>query len=559
MEFYRLKIVLILTVGFFLASLLGYLTEKVRLSPLLGYLIGGYLIGPYSPGFEADVEVSEQLAEIGVILMMFGVGLHFKWEELSSVKRIAVPGAIGQTLVSTIAGCLLMYGLGWSIEAGIIIGVAIGVASTVVLVRVLSDNNMLNTPQGHVTIGWLIVEDLLTVVALIMLPIVVEFMEKDSFSFFSVAYSVAIIMLKLAILGGLVFTVGRKFVTFVLSAVARTRSHELFTITLLALTFSVALGASYFFGTSIALGAFLAGMLIGRTDLRHQALANSLALKDVFVVIFFLSIGMLFNPAIIVSQPLAFIGILMIVLFVKPLVAYVIVIAMRYPFKTAITVAIALGQIGEFSFILAEESSRLEVLSDDGYDLIVASALVSIALNPIFFRYMESIAGSAEQHGFNPERQHQARVSVDNTLKAIVVGFGPVGKGAVRALAKLGYTPVVIDRNIDTVTKLNIDDPHAIYGDASHEEILLAAHIGIADLVVITVPEMTVILSIIHAIREINPTVQILARSSYKSEEHLLRAEGIHFVSSEEELVKAFSHAVFRLTDSYSRGYTQLR
>lgn len=555
MESVRLKIVVLLTIGFVLASALGYLTQKVKLSPLLGYLLGGYLIGPYSPGFKADLEVSEQLAEIGVILMMFGVGLHFKWEELSSVRRVAIPGAVGQTLTSAVVGALLMVAFGWTIQAGLIVGFAIGVASTVVLVRVLSDNNVLNTPQGHVAVGWLIVEDMLTVVALILLPILAEAFHGENLSFYQIAESVALIGGKFAVLGALIFVAGRKVMTFLLNCVARTRSHELFTITVLALTFAVATGSALVFGTSIALGAFIAGMVIGRTELRHQALANSLALKDVFVVIFFLSIGMLFNPAIIFNDFFIFLGLLSIVLLVKPLIAYVIVVGMRYPLKTALTVAIALGQVGEFSFILAEESSRLGILPDEGYDLIIACALVSIALNPLFFRYIDSLCGFVESKMQGRVQELRTGLFWDNPPKAIIVGYGPIGQGVARTLDKLGYAAIIIDRNVDTVAALNTDSIQAIYGDASHDEILQVAHIETAGLLIITVPETSVAISIIQAARHLNPHIQVLARARYKSEEQLLREEKVCFVSIEEEAIKAFSHAVFKLTDSYARGY----
>lgn len=555
MELYRLKIVLLLTIGFVLASLLGYITQKIRLSPLLGYLIGGYLIGPYSPGFEADLEVSEQLAEIGVILMMFGVGLHFKWEELMLVKKIAIPGAIIQTLVTAIVCTLLMTYFGWPLESGIIIGIAIGVASTVVLVRVLTDNNLLSTPQGHVAVGWLIVEDILTVAALILLPLGMEATHTNSLTGGDVVTSLGIIILKFLMLGLLVFTLGRKIVTFILNNVARTRSHELFTITVLALTFAVAVGSTLIFGTSIALGAFLAGMVIGRTDLRHQALANSLALKDVFVVIFFLSIGMLFNPQIIVDDFPLFVGILAIIVLIKPLVAYIIVLVMKYPVKTALTVALALGQIGEFSFILAEESSRLKILSDDGYDLIVACALASIALNPIAFRYIDSLCSLMESNDLVRTESPLAGLFWNNPPKAIVVGFSSVGQAAWRTLEKLGMATLVIERNVDIVARLNRDAIHAIYGDAAHEEILLVAHVESAALVAIAIPDADIALNVIQTVRRLNPLIQILAVAKDKSEEHIFKDLGVNTVTEEVEVIKAYNHAIFKLSDSYTRGY----
>ncbi len=384
-EAHNLKIVLILTVGFAFASLLGYLSHRCKLSPLLGYLLAGYLIGPYSPGFVADLKTAEQLAEIGVILMMFGVGLNFKWQDLMAVKRIAIPGAIGQTLVASLVGTLLIYSVGWTLESGIIFGLAIGVASTVVLVRILSDHKLLSTPEGHIAIGWLVVEDIITVAVLILIPTLATAYKGNEVAVGSIGLTMAFLIFKFIILIVLMFTLGQKLVSFILTKIVLAHSHELFTLTILALTFVIATGSSLIFGTSIALGAFIAGMVIGQTEVRQQALVHSLPMKDTFVVIFFITVGMLFNPYVIVEHFFLFGGVLAIILFVKPLTAFIISLALKYPVKTAVIVSIALAQIGEFSFILAEEAMRLDILPDDGYDIIVACALVSIALNPLFF------------------------------------------------------------------------------------------------------------------------------------------------------------------------------
>lgn len=381
-EPHNLKIVLILTYGLAFAGLFGYLTHLLKLSPILGYLIAGYLIGPYSPGFVADIAISEQLAEIGVILMMFGVGLHFKWQELLNVKNIAIPGAIGQTSIATLCAMLLLMGWGWTWQSGLIIGLSIGVASTVILARILSDNQLLKTSEGHIAVGWLIVEDLLTVLALLAVPVLAE----GKLSVMGIISSFLYMLFKFCLLTLFMFTVGQKIVTYVLFTIARTRSSELFTIIILALTFLVATCSALMFGTSIALGAFIAGMVIGRTHVRHQASSQALPIQDVFLVIFFLTVGMLFNPAAIVEHPALFLAILAIILIIKPLTAYLITIFLRYPAKTAVTVAIALAQIGEFSFILSEEATKYEILPDAGYDLIVACAIVSISLNPILFK-----------------------------------------------------------------------------------------------------------------------------------------------------------------------------
>lgn len=389
MEAINLKIVIILTVGFGFASLLGYLSQYIKLSPILGYLLTGYIIGPYSPGFIADLQLSEQLAEIGVILMMFSVGLHFEWQDLLNTANIAIPGAIGQTLVATSVGAALIYALGWSLETGIIFGLAIGVASTVVLVRVLSDHHLLHTPQGHIAVGWLIVEDMITVAALLLLPSLATSIEGQEVSFLQVAISFGLSLLKFAFLLLVMFTLGRRVVSYIFNQVKQVRSHELFTLTILAVTFLITTGSTLLLGTSIVLGAFIAGMVIGQTGMRQQVATTATPLKDTFIVIFFLSIGMLFNPAAVLSNPFFFFGTLAIILIVKPLVAYLIATAMRYPFKTALTLSLALAQIGEFSFILAEEAVKFHIMPDEAYDIIVASSLVSIALNPLLFKILK--------------------------------------------------------------------------------------------------------------------------------------------------------------------------
>jgi|688.fasta_scaffold28986_6 CPA2 family monovalent cation:H+ antiporter-2 len=382
-EYVNLKIVLILTVGFSLAAILGYLTQRIKLSPILGYLIGGYLIGPYFPGYVADIKISEQLAEIGVILMMFGVGLHFKWRDLMNVKNIAIPGAVGQTLATTLTGAFLIYSIGWSWESGVIFGLAVGVASTVVLVRVLTDNRLLDTPQGHVCIGWLIVEDIITVIALLLVPILAPGAEM---TMHHVAVAILFALFKFLLLITIMFSIGRTCVSYVFTKVVETQSQELFTLTFLALTFVIATGSALIFGTSIALGAFIAGMVIGQTDVKHQVSRHVFPLKDTFIVIFFLTVGMIFNPYAIVKHYFLFAGMLAIILLLKPMIALLITWLLRYPFKTALTVSLALAQIGEFSFILAEEAMKYKILPDEGYDIIVACALVSIAVNPLLFK-----------------------------------------------------------------------------------------------------------------------------------------------------------------------------
>ncbi len=385
LDAYKLKIVLLLAFGFVFASIFGYIALRIRLSPILGYLLAGYLIGPYSPGFVADIETSEELAEIGVILMMFGVGLDFKLSDLIKVKNIAIPGAIGQTLGSTILCTGLTYLLGWPLVQGMIIGLSIGVASTVVLSRMLEENDLLHTKEGHIAVGWLIVEDLFTVIILLILPSFADFNHESNF-----LVMLSIIVLKFLALSLIFLTGGTKIVSFLLSKVLDTKSNELFTLSVLALVFAIAVSTTFFFGISIALGSFIAGMVIRQTSVHEKALKHSLALKHTFIAIFFLSVGMIFNPAIILTEFSSFIVILGIILIAKPIIAFLISISLNYPFKTALLIGICLAQIGEFSFILMEEALKLKLMPDDGYDLIVACSLVSIALNPLIFKIIHT-------------------------------------------------------------------------------------------------------------------------------------------------------------------------
>lgn len=387
-ESYNLKIVLLLAIGFALASVLGYFAWRLKVSPILGYMLAGYLIGPYSPGFVADMKASEELAEIGVILMMFGVGLDFKLKDLIKVKNISIPGAIGQTLIAALLGAFVVYLFGWPLTTGVVLGLSIGVASTVVLVRMLAENYLLKTYDGHVAVGWLIVEDIITVMILLLLPSVSSVVKGAEFSYSDILLSILIVLVKFVFLIFVILTIGKRLVSYLLTKAMHTRSHELFTLATLALIFLITIGTTFFFGISIALGAFIAGMVIRQTKVHHKALIHSLPMKDAFIAIFFLSVGMLFDPQIIIKNFSIFISILMIILIAKPVTAMLITVSLRYPMRTALTVAAALAQIGEFSFILSEEAIKYGFMSDDGYDVIVACALISIAINPLIFKFL---------------------------------------------------------------------------------------------------------------------------------------------------------------------------
>ena len=540
-ESYNIEIILILAVGFAFASVLGYLMQKTKLSPIIGYLTAGYLIGPYSPGFVADLAISEQLAEIGVVLMMFGVGLHFKWQELLNVKKIALPGALAQTTIAAVSGMLVCRALGWSYQAGLVIGLSIGVASTVVLVRVLEENHYLKSPSGHIAVGWTIVEDLITVIALLLLPVIALSTSTAAVSLQEMSFSILTAILKCAALLIIMFAVGFRVVEYILYKVAQTRSQELFTLTLLALIFVIAVGSSYLFGTSIALGAFIAGMVIGKTDVKHQAYANALPLKDAFAVIFFLSIGMLFNPSAIAENALLFFAVLGIILIIKPLSAYLIILLLKKPMTLALTAAALLAQIGEFSFILSEQAMNLHIIPESGFDILVACALASIALNPLLFKFSLMLRSKMISH---IEVNKSSDEAIHTSKRAIIVGYGPIGHAVFHTLEELGYLPVVIDTNLEMVTKLTNQKKTALYGDASQQQILEAAQIADTEFLVITSPDISSTVNIVKTAMQLNPKMEILVRANYTSDQKELNIPGIRVICNEEEAKAAFVHEI---------------
>lgn len=547
----NLLIVGILTIGFTLASFFAYVMQRLKLPSILGYLLAGYLIGPYSPGYVANAEVAEQLAEIGVILMLFGVGLHFKIEDLIRVKNIVIPGAIGQTLAATVFTSIIVFSMGWTIEAGVIIGLAIGVASTVVLVRILTDNNILNTLKGHIAVGWLVVEDILTVIILILLPTIAIFFAGTSFSYVGFAGSILLVIVKFCILVLFMFTWGHKIIGYILTNIARLRSQELFTLTVIALVFLIAMGSSVVFGTSMALGAFIAGMVIGKTDVKHQAAANALPLKDVFAVIFFLSVGMLFNPMAMVTHFIFFMGILFVILFIKPVVAYGITLFLGYPLNVALTVAFSLAQIGEFSFILAEEAMNLKLIPEEGFDILVACAIVSISFNSLFFQMIGPLESIIQKFTFFKRFKKKAsslpKEEASLSLKALVVGFGPIGKEVVKIVKESGFIPIIIEQNIDTVSSIG---HHAvIFGDAEESNILKEAHIEEAVLLLITIPDTSKIVNIIHAARHANPEIKIITRIQYVTDKSLLEGLNVQYICTEVEALKAFSSLTYQVIE----------
>lgn len=410
-----MALVATVAISFVLAAGFGYLADRLRLPPLVGYLVAGILMGPFTPGFTADSALAAQLAEIGVILLMFGVGLHFSASDLIAVRGIAIPGAIGQIILATLLGIGLCTLWGWSLGAGLVFGLSVSVASTVVLLKALEERNLVNSPNGRVAIGWLIVEDLAMVLTLVLLPIVAEVLGDQGAAAThatvvggtSIALTILVTLLKLGAFAALAVMLGPRLVPWLLTLVARTGSRELFTLTVLAIALGIAFGSATIFGVSFALGAFFAGVIMSESHLSHRAAADSLPLQNAFSVLFFVSVGMLFNPTILIQQPLAVAAILALIICGKSLIAAGFVLLLRYPLPMALTVAASLAQIGEFSFIVAGLGVSLGLLSQEGHDLILAGAILSITLNPLVFRaaaklkmaFARSVPAFAGQYG----------------------------------------------------------------------------------------------------------------------------------------------------------------
>lgn len=536
--------------AFTAAWVLGIFTQRLGLSPIVGYLVAGVVIGPHTPGFAGDTHVAQQLAEVGVILLMFGVGLHFHLKDLLAVRAVAIPGAIGQSVVATLVAALLFAALGTSFATGAVIGMALAVASTVVLMRVLLDAHALQTPAGHVAVGWLLVEDVLTVVVLVLIPILGARTPDETGDRLGAGAALGLALLKLAALVAVVFLAGSRLIPWVLVQVARLRSRELFTLTVLVVAIAIAVGAYVFFGASMALGAFLAGMVVAQSPVSHQAAADALPLRDAFAVLFFVSVGMLFDPSFVLHQPLMVVAVLAVVLVVKPLAALAIVALLGQSVHTGLTVAIGLAQVGEFSFILSELARQHGLMPDAGHHALVAGAILSITLNPVAFRTLAPLEGflrrrprlwallngRAERRAraANPAGQRAARDPATAAEHAIIVGYGPVGRAVDRLLREAGLSTVVIDLNMDTISEIQRAGQRAIFGDASHESILELAGARRAAYFVLTVPQAASRVAIVLKARELNPETRVLVRARYLRERDDLEHAGAAGVVIEE-------------------------
>jgi CPA2 family monovalent cation:H+ antiporter-2 len=520
--------------GFTAAWVLGLLTQWLRLSPIVGYLLAGVAIGPHTPGFHGDIELAHQLAEVGVILLMFGVGLHFHLEDLIAVKAVAVPGALGQSLVATVVCVAVFAGFGMPVKTGAVIGMAVAVASTVVLMRVLMDADALASPAGHVAVGWLLVEDVLTVIVLVMIPVMGTTAAADAGLMANPVVAVAVALLKLAALVAVVVVAGSRVVPWALTQVARLRSRELFTLTVMVFSVAIAAGAYTLFGASMALGAFLAGMMVAQSPVSHQAAADALPLRDAFAVLFFVSVGMLFDPAFLWREPLMMAAVLAVILVVKPLIALAIVALLGHSVRTALTVAVGLAQIGEFSFILSDSARKYGLMPEEGHNVLVGGAILSITVNPLLFRSLDRIErwlkarpklwallnARAERRvaGANDAVAEQLPAPGAGRRLAVVVGFGPVGRTVDRLLRDSGLDTVVIDLNMDTVSELRQQGQAAVFGDASQAAILESAGIERASHLVITLPHSADRAAIVATARSFNSKLKIFVRAHYLRE-----------------------------------------
>ncbi|WP_224982191.1 cation:proton antiporter [Geomonas agri] len=536
-----LNLIMTVTGGFVAALCFGYLAHRIGLSSIVGFLLAGIAVGPYTPGFVADRHMAEQFAEIGVILLMFGVGLQFHFKELLEVKRAAVPGALGQSVVATLLSAAVAVGLGWSWPAGIIFGLAVSVASTVVLLRVLVDNNELHTPAGHIAVGWLVVEDLLTVFLLVILPVLFGPQATDGGS---IPAAVGLALLKISLLIVVTFWGGGKVIPRILEHVAETHSRELFTLTVLVLALGIAVASAKFFGVSMALGAFLAGMVVKQSDFSFRAATEALPMRDAFAVLFFVSVGMLFDPAHLMQQPGLVLTVLAIIIIGKPLAAVAIMFALGYAPRVALSVAFALAQIGEFSFILASVGRDLGVLEESGANTLVAAAIISISLNPLLYRTIPWLERQAKgtrlwQWLERRSRPDYAGERVDGTIswssdRAIVVGYGPTGKTLASLLSENGIEPFIVEMNLHTVRQLQQEGVGALYGDATLRETLDAAGLGQSVALVLTSAGMRGEEEVIRLARQLNPQLRILARTNYLRDMPTLYRAGANAVFSGE-------------------------
>lgn len=559
---HELNLITTIAAGLGIAMVLGFLAARLRLPPLVGYLLAGIVVGPYTPGMVADVALASQLAEIGIMLLMFGVGLHFSLDDLLAVKRIAVPGAIVQMAAATALGFGVATLWGWPTGAALVFGLSLSVASTIVLLRALEAQGTLESINGRIAVGWLIVEDLAMVLVLVLLPPLAMLLDPasgggrmDGETWLTLGTTLA----KVAGFVVLMLVVGRRVLPRILWHLASTGSRELFTLCVIAAAVGVAYGAAKLFGVSFALGAFFAGMVMRESEYSHRAADEILPLRDAFSVLFFVSVGMLFNPTVLLDEPLKVLVVALIILFGKTIAAIALVLAFRYPLNTALTVGASLAQIGEFSFILAGMGVALGLLSEEGQSLILAGALISIALNPLMFAAVNPAIAWARRNSALARRLDaradplsELPMSTDEHLlsgQVVLVGYGRVGRRIAAQLTEAGIPFIVAEQNRELVEKLRSEGLAAVSGDATDPTVLVQAHIARAGMLVIASPDSLGARKMIETARTLNPGIEVVLRTHTEEELELLEQEdqGKVFLGEQELAVGMARHVLHRM------------
>lgn len=535
---HNIDLILTLIGGLSIALVFGLLSKYLKLSPIVGYIFAGILVN-FIPNLHIDFNTASQFAEIGVILLMFSVGLNSHIKDLIAVKNVAIPGAISQIVITTIASMLLAHVIGWDFKAGLIFGISISVASTVVLMRVLSDNRVLHTKIGHTAVGWLVVEDLFTILVLVLLPAVFS----PNISNTNLLPIFGLTILKLIFLTVFTLLVGGKLIPYFLTFISKTGSRDLFTLSVLTLAIGIAFGSAHFFDASMALGAFLAGIVVGQSDFSARAASEALPIKDIFAVLFFVSVGMLLDVNELKNSWQLMFLTLFIILIIKPFIAFLVVILLKKPLKQAISIGVALAQTGEFSFILASLGTSLNILPKEAYCAIIASSIISITLNPILFKAINPFVKFLNKRGIDinqVKKENENSIDFINNEteqdSIIVVGYGPVGQAVTKILNDKGISVNIIELNIDTVKKINSNNSNclkALYGDAMQHEVLINAGINNA-LAFIISSTLASSKEITEIVKSLNPNIQILVNTSYINDIEILKEKGADIVFSGE-------------------------
>ena len=552
-------LIILLAVGFGMALIFGYIAARLRLPPLIGYLIAGIIISPNTPGIVGDIHLANQLAELGVMFLMFGVGMHFSLNDLLQVRRIALPGAILQIAVATLLGIGVSMYWGWSFGSALIFGLSLSCASTVVLLKALGDRGLLDSVNGKIAVGWLLVEDLVMVLALVLLPATAMLLGGHALpgtdTSQSIWLTIGITLLKVTGFIAFMLIIGKRLVPMIMQFVARLGSRELFTLTVVAAAVSIAYGSYAVFGVSMALGAFFAGMVVKESDFSHRAEEETLPLREIFSILFFVSVGMLFDPSILIEEPLRILAVIAIIMVGKTLAAIALVLFFRYPINTALTVGASLAQIGEFSFILATLGLSLGLLTPDAQNLILAGALFSITLNSFVFSAIEPV------QRWIRERSHLARLlersadplamlpdEVDQAYlrdQVVIIGYGGVGRRISENLIQQNIKVVIAEENRDIVEKLRSQGIAAVSGEATEPNVLIQAHIQHARLLVISPMDILDIHRIVDISKQLNPEIQVLICAESKEEAAVIRQENLGEVFyAKEEMAKNMSHHI---------------